>query len=842
MRLSSLVLTAVVFCVVGRPTVSSAEKVPDESFEPYTGMLENLSVELTAKLPPIDLEKTKTPGSNEEGQLLRLLSSKSLDAVLVKYIVLLEATPKGMAEFEQQGAKQAALVRELLDDDALMKQMLVADGASEGKYGAAMLIYTDIQKASSKATTGVLQRLALAVSLEFADSVANTGPETRSGASPTVAAVNRYLHYEKAFLGGELDPAFGQFTVWELRLVVNGGDSDEGLTWGREMLRNLRPDHIYDAPDGVRYSVVVNTCVKYGSGHVLFDRPELHPAENIIMNGGVCGRRAAMGRFMLRAFGIPNTARPSPRHGALCRWTPEGWWINLGPAWGKGTVWGSKDLWFLEMTKARQNREAFLQVKRAYWIGDVLGEERTYRRHHVTPPGGWNGVAFRRQRAILAAAATATDPVTDHGESRGPTWAQKVMATPITPADREIIHAENGTILIPAAACTPRDATPCVIPMKSFAGGLQIFLPRISTSGGGRTIVRGGGFGQEARFCKSGWRMKDGNKNPAHFSYANWGFRAAMTPQPDQTSPELTLDLGDGLKLEMVYIKPGTFVMGGENTWDNRFGCVELPQHEVTITKGFYLGKYEVTQRQYHTVMGVETNGSTSNPNHPAGGITVGNARKFCDKIRDLTGRDVRLPTEAEWEYACRADSTTKWFFGDDPSMLGDYAWYQDNDEGKPHPVGQKKPNPWGLYDICGNVFERVSDVYVRDYYANSPTKDPTGPAQFDGGGTVFKYRVSVPETGKYTLSARVVTVNYNQHLHVSANGGKTEATIETPFTSGKWQDTHPVILSLTKGENLLQFTRRNPAAPQPYEGKDTLHFQRGMAIKSFTLKPVDVE
>ena len=153
--------------------------------------------------------------------------------------------------------------------------------------------------------------------------------------------------------------------------------------------------------------------------------------------------------------------------------------------------------------------------------------------------------------------------------------------------------------------------------------------------------------------------------------------------------------------------------------------------------------------------------------------------------------------------------------------------------------MGQKKPNLWGLYDICGNVFERVSDVYVREYYANSPKEDPTGPAQGNGSGTFFKYRITVPEAGKYTLSARVVTVNYNQNLRVSVNGGESEATVEMPFTCGKWLDTKPVTLTLKKGENTLQFVRRNPDSPQLHGGMATLHFQRGVAIKSFTLKPV---
>ena len=808
-------------------------------------MLKQLGAELTAKIPKIDLEKATTAGSREQQQAQKFLASGKLDAKLVKYVILHEATPEGLAKFAQQSKEQEKLIEQLLADADLMRQMLVADGARRGKYGSAMRIYTDIQTASDKAKTGVLQRLALAVSLEFAESVAKKSTDTKTHALATKAAVNRYLHYQNAYLGGELDPAFGQFTAWELRLVVNGGDSDEGLAWGREMLRNLRPDHIYATPDAVRYSVIVSTCVKYGSGHVVFDRPGLHPAQNIIMNGGVCGRRAAMGRFMCRAFGIPNTARPSPRHGALVRWAPTGWCPNLGPAWGAGSVWGSKDLWFLAVTQARKDRESFVQVKRAYWIGDLLGEKRTSRTYLANPPAGWNGVALSHQRAIIEKVkASAADKTRsqDIDKAIGPTLAQKVMAAPITTADREITYGKDGSITIPAAACTPRDATPCVLPMKSFAGGLQIFLGRFSTpSGGGKTIVRGGGYGQEAKFCKSGWRMKDGNKNHVHHSYANWGVRAAMTPQPDQTSRELTLELGDGVKLEMVYIKPGTFVMGGENTWDNRFGCFELPKHEVSITKGFYLGKYEVTQEQYDAMMGTKVGESPREPNYPAttpNGITAGKARTFCQKVSDRTGRDVRLPTEAEWEYACRAGSTTAWFFGDDHTKLGDYAWYKGNDGGKPHPVGQKKPNPWGLYDICGNVFERVADVYVKDYYANSPKEDPTGPAQFEGSGSRFKYRVDVPEAGKYKLSARLVTVNYNQNLHVSVQGGESEATLMSPYTAGKWQNTEPVTITLKKGQNTLLFSRSNPDSPQPHDGKDTLHFQRGIAIKSFMLKP----
>jgi hypothetical protein len=97
-------------------------------------------------------------------------------------------------------------------------------------------------------------------------------------------------------------------------------------------------------------------------------------------------------------------------------------------------------------------------------------------------------------------------------------------------------------------------------------------------------------------------------------------------------------------------------------------------------------------------------------------------------------GRTYRLPTEAEWEYACRAGTTTKWSFGDDPSALGRYAWFAGNGGGTTHPVGQKKPNAWGLYDMLGNVAEWVSDWHKGDYYRVSPRLDPAGPATSDSG------------------------------------------------------------------------------------------------------------
>lgn len=780
--------------------------------QPYASMLETLGTALKAKIPPKDAAPEVVN---------KFLASDALDAELVKFVVLNAASPTGLAEFAQQGKDQAAMIDRLLADPVLMLQMLVADGASGGRYGQAMTIYTDIQKASSKASGGVLQRLAVAISLVHAEPVKQVNPAGQTDGPQTVDPVKRYLQYEKAYLGGELDPAFDKLTTWDLRFVVDGEEPDETLVWGRMMLRNFRPDHVLNADYGWRYVGSVPSEVRYGSGDVKFDRPELQNYQNIIMNGGICGRRAWFGRFILRAFGIPTTARPQRGHAALVHWTPNGWVPNLGGGWGAGwtkTIYnGDKN--FLATTQARANPKEFLKVKRAQWAGDVMGEKPVYGEDQVTP-GFWYGVSLNTQREIIAKsnAQTLAALGEELGESNEPTVAEKIMAAAVAPEDKRITFGPDGVITIPAAAYTkPSGNTGDVMAMKSFEGGMQVFYPRFSRQG--VTILRGGAWRGKAEGCKSGARLPSSGFG----RYNNWGFRVALTPAGTDNPGELTLDMGDGVKLELVYIKPGAFVMGGENAKDGTWACVEVPKHDVTLTRGFYLGKYEVTQAQYQAVMGANPSAASKDPNCPADTISEGEAVEFCTKLAEKTGKEARLPTEAEWEYACRAGATTAYFFGDDPAKLGDYAWFADNDGGKSHPVGQKKPNPWGLYDIVGNVCERVSDTYAKDYYAKSPKVDPAGPSQ--GVSSRFEFEFNVPQAGQYTLSAKVVTVNEDQRLNVSANGSEPDITMVMPFTGGAWGESQPVTVSLKEGTNVLRFSRTDPP-------------QYGLAIKSFTLKP----
>ena len=200
--------------------------------------------------------------------------------------------------------------------------------------------------------------------------------------------------------------------------------------------------------------------------------------------------------------------------------------------------------------------------------------------------------------------------------------------------------------------------------------------------------------------------------------------------------PRITDVLPGGATMEFVFIPSGTFTMGSPSSESGRSEN-EGPQHEVALSKGFYLGKYEVTQAQWQAVMGTTPWFGKDNvqigSGYPATYVSWNDVQTFLEKLNDAAGNATfRLPTEAEWEYACRAGTTTRWSFGDDAGRLKDYAVYQENylDEANKHPhkVGCKLPNPWGLFDMHGNVWEWCSDWYDEGDYAKSPSRDLIGP------------------------------------------------------------------------------------------------------------------
>ena len=404
-----------------------------------------------------------------------VLAGDKLDATLVKGAVLAEATPRGLAEFAQQGREQEALVDKLLADGALMKQMLETGGAKFGSYGRAMEIYTAIQKASPKAREGIFQRLALAVSLEHAKPIPQSNPDDQTSAPATVDPVKRYLHYEKASLVGELDAAFKGLSAWEYRMVVDSDAPDQILAWGREMLRNYRPDHICNPDYGWRYSGTVRTEVPYGSQNVKDDLPSLQSYQNIIKDGGVCGRRAFFGRFILQSFGIPTWGVTQHKHAALSHWTPKGWVVNLGA--GFEHSWWDKDeaprsgADFLLETQAREHGQDYLKVLRAQWISRALGEQQFNDRKGI-PGGFWSGIAHY-QSVALASAAVALGPLGQElAEANESKEKQKVEQPKLADTDQKLVIGQNGAITIPAVAHSKPSGH--FVAMRSYAGGMQL--------------------------------------------------------------------------------------------------------------------------------------------------------------------------------------------------------------------------------------------------------------------------------------------------------------------------------------------------------------------------------
>ncbi len=194
----------------------------------------------------------------------------------------------------------------------------------------------------------------------------------------------------------------------------------------------------------------------------------------------------------------------------------------------------------------------------------------------------------------------------------------------------------------------------------------------------------------------------------------------------------------------LVWIPSGTFTMGSPSTEQDRYP-EEGPQTVVTLTRGFWMSKYETTQAEYQSVMGSNPSFFAGDTRRPVEQVSWLDATDYCGKLtvreraagRLPAGYEYRLPTEAEWEYACRAGTATRFGYGDDPgyTQLGDYAWYHSNRGNTTHPVGVKTPNAWGLYDMHGNVWEGCLDWYGT--YPGGSVTDPLG--RNTGSNRVFR-------------------------------------------------------------------------------------------------------
>jgi len=540
--LTALILASISLCLA-MPAAAKQSPEPElnqhgeQIRKQYAQMLETLSAQIVAELPDIDVEKKQAflnarakeaaltapaedagPDAHQAYQanqaaaeaevlttarallldLVPLLTDDTLDAKLMRVAILRHGTPAGLAEFAQQSDEHKALIDNLLADEALMKQVLLAGGANGGEYGEAMQVYNLILEASEKAREpGILQNLALGTALQqpwlegkdrgSVNGLVFTDHQTPDG------QVARYLHYEEAYLNKELDPAFKDFTAWECRFITNDPYTNEELTWAREMLRNFRPDHITNPDYSWRYVAMVKSDLPYCSTR--HDDTLGLPQQQALALGGVCGRRAFFGRFITRAFGIPARRSTQTGHAAMNMWTPDGWVTRLGAWWSFNWCgpWGGLD--FYLDSRARALPDRYIQALRAQWIGDALGQEDISLRHYGQGGGFWDALAFYKKRTIVednAAAEAAADAelaslTADEarllGESDKILGADgEVEKIEIAEEDKKVVVAKDGTITVPAVACAkPDNNTDKVLFLDSYGGGMQIHYQRMGS-------------------------------------------------------------------------------------------------------------------------------------------------------------------------------------------------------------------------------------------------------------------------------------------------------------------------------------------------------------------------
>ena len=257
------------------------------------------------------------------------------------------------------------------------------------------------------------------------------------------------------------------------------------------------------------------------------------------------------------------------------------------------------------------------------------------------------------------------------------------------------------------------------------------------TASGSNRVKRGGSWSLAGTSLRSAER----DSSPPGARGSNLGFRVGF-----QFTGEHSVDLNASVKLDMLWVEPGTFTMGSPTTEAGRDADRE-DEHNVTLTQGFYLGKYEVTQAQYEAVMTGNSDGLSAtpsnwpnNPNRPVEKVSWEDAQVFLTRLNAQQSANIPagwayvLPTESQWEYACRAGTTTMYSWGNDinssrANYNWDGSWNTGIDFKQTREVGQYAANPWGFSDMHGNVFEWTADWYQAAYPTGNPVMDPTGSA-----------------------------------------------------------------------------------------------------------------
>jgi hypothetical protein len=405
----------------------------------------------------------------------------------MRIAILTHATPRGLAEFAQQGADKEKLLEQLFADEPLMRQVLEAGGANGGAYGNMMEIYNAILAKSERARERdtIFHRLALGTAIHMpwkgqpASGVYGIVHRTQYD----IDQVDRYMYYEKAHLAGELDPAFKDFNTWECRFITDSEYSNEDLTWAREMMRIYRPDHITTTDYKWRYTRFIKSDVPYCS---TTHDPTIgtRPQEEVAL-GGICGRRAFLGRLTTRAFGIPTRASTQTGHAAMSRWTPDGWAICLGAWWSMAWNGPQGGLDFLLESQAREFEDDYQLVLRAQWLGDAFGEEDVSIKHGQFGKGGgfWDSLAFAKKQIIVKKAEVAALELAGGmklGESDELLGDEVGEEIEIPEEFTQFVVADDGSITMPAVACySPRKPSDRILFLKSWDEGYQLHYSRL---------------------------------------------------------------------------------------------------------------------------------------------------------------------------------------------------------------------------------------------------------------------------------------------------------------------------------------------------------------------------
>lgn len=311
---------------------------------------------------------------------------------------------------------------------------------------------------------------------------------------------------------------------------------------------------------------------------------------------------------------------------------------------------------------------------------------------------------------------------------------------------------------------------------------------------------------------------------------------STCTPKPTSTpaggiNEKITVNIpnlpADAKPLEMVLIPAGTFMMGSPESDPAGVWYSEKPQHQVTISQGFYLGQYEVTQGQWQAVMGNNPSVFKGYNNNPVENVSWNDCQTFIQKLNTLGHGIFRLPTEAEWEYACRAGTTTRYYWGEDDSdsTISENAWFNDNGNGHTWMIGMKKSNAWGFYDMVGNVFEWCQDRYAP--YTSGNQLDPTG-------STLDSRRIVRGGGWNYTLVNQVRS-SFREWLEPNSAGSAMGLRLVrlSDRVSLPVQSTNPQNVKAQTQVDGLLFTWEYPFNPLNFE----LHVYSGnQFIEAFTL------